>query len=84
LPYKLVFLRTFTKQFDRLPKTAKEQVLTGLEKTGISPYSGTRLNGKLEGLWRCRAGKYRFIYKIDEKEGIIVFLDLGLRKSIYK
>jgi mRNA-degrading endonuclease RelE of RelBE toxin-antitoxin system len=29
-------------------------------------------------------GKYRVIYSIDEKEKALVFLDVGLRKSIYK
>jgi mRNA interferase RelE/StbE len=83
LPYKSVFLRSFTKQFDKLPKDIKEQVLKGIEKTVADPYEGTKLLGKLAGLWRWRIGKYRVIYTIDEKEKSIVFLDVGLRKSIY-
>jgi mRNA interferase RelE/StbE len=57
--------------------------LKSLEKAVESPYVGTRLRGKLEGLWRLRVGKYRLIYLINEKEKAIVFLDVGLRKSIY-
>jgi len=83
LPYKSVFTRGFTKDFDKLPKNIKEQILKALEKTAASPYAGTKLRGKLEGLWRWRVGKYRVIYLIDEKEKNIVFLDVGLRKSIY-
>jgi mRNA interferase RelE/StbE len=83
LPYKSVFARGFTREFDKLPKGIKEQVLKALEKTVANPYSGTKLRGKLEGLWRWRVGKYRVIYMIDEKEKAIVFLDVGLRKSIY-
>jgi mRNA interferase RelE/StbE len=56
----------------------------GLEKAASDPYGGTRLQGELAGLWRWRVGKYRVIYSIVEKENNIVFLDLGLRKSIYK
>ena len=84
MPYKLIFLRSFTKQFDKLPKTGKEQVVKGLEKTASEPYAGIRLQGKLAGLWRWRMGKYRVIYQIDEKEGNLVFVDVGLRKSIYE
>jgi mRNA interferase RelE/StbE len=84
LPYKLIFIHSFTKQFDKLPNTVKEQILKGLEKTASEPYAGTKLQGKLAGLWRWRAGKYRVIYMIDEKESKIVFLDVGLRKSIYE
>ena len=83
MPNKSVFTRGFTKEFNKLPKSTKEQILKALEKTVANPYVGTRLRGKLEGLWRCRAGKYRVIYMIDEKEKTIVFLDVGLRKSIY-
>lgn len=77
-------MRSFTKQFDKLPKTGKEQVLKGLEKAAVDPYAGTRLQGELAGLWRWRMGKFRVIYSIDEKESTLVFLDVGLRKSIYK
>lgn len=84
MPYKLIFLRSFTKQFDKLPKTAKEQVIKGLEKATVDPYAGTKLQGKLAGLWRWRMGKYRVIYEIDEKESNLVFVDVGLRKTIYE
>lgn len=84
MPYKFIFLRSFTRQFDKLPKNAKEQILKGLEKAATEPYAGMRLHGKLAGLWKWRMGKYRVIYEIDEKEGNIVFIDVGLRKSIYK
>jgi mRNA interferase RelE/StbE len=50
----------------------------------VNPYTGKKLSGKLEGLWRYRAGKYRVIYMIDKSESAIVFLDVGLRKSIYE
>jgi mRNA interferase RelE/StbE len=84
LPYKFIFTRSFTKQFDKLPRTAKEQVLKGLEKAASEPYAGTKLQGKLAGLWRWRVGKYRVVYLIDLEENNIVFLDVGLRKSVYK
>lgn len=84
MPYKLIFTRSYIKEFDKLQKGIKEQILKALEKTAANPYSGTKLRGELEGLWRCRVGKYRVIYMIDEKEKAIVFLDVGLRKSIYE
>jgi mRNA interferase RelE/StbE len=67
-----------------LPKTGKEQILKGLEKASVDPYAGTKLQGKLSGLWRWRMGKYRVIYEIHEAERKLVFLDLGLRKKIYE
>ena len=84
MPYKSVFTKSFTKEFDKLPKDVKERVLEALEKSAENPYSGIRLRGKFEGLWKCRVGKHRIIYFIDEKETTVVFVDVGLRKSIYK
>jgi mRNA interferase RelE/StbE len=84
LPYKAIFVRGFTKEFDKLPKNAEERVLETLEKAAETSYAGTKLRGKLEGLWRWRIGKYRVIYLIDEKEKAVVFLDVGLRKAIYE
>ena len=84
MSYKSVFTRGFTKEFDKLPKDIKERILEALEKIVELPYAGTKLRGKLEGLWRWRVGKYRIVYLIDEKERTIIFLDLGLRKSIYE
>ena len=84
MSYKTVFTRNFTKEFNKLPKSAKEKLLKAVEKIVKKPYAGTKLRGKLEGLWRWRTVKYRIIYLIDEKENAVVFLDVGLRKAIYK
>ena len=82
--YKPTFTRGFTKEFDKLPKDVRERILEALEKVAEAPYIGTRLRGKLEGLWRWRIGKYRVIYLIDEKQKKVAFLDVGLRKTIYE
>lgn len=84
MSYKSIFTRSFTKEFDKLPRDVKERILEALEKVAETPYAGTKLRGKLEGLWRWRIGKYRIIYLIDEKEKAVVFLDVGLRKAIYE
>jgi len=84
LPYKSIFTRSFIKEFNKLPKNVRERALEVLEKVAETPYAGTKLRGKLEGLWRWRIGKYRVIYLIDEKERAAVFLDIGLRKAIYE
>ena len=58
--------------------------MQAIEKTVSNPYAGTKLHRELEGLWRWRVGKYRIIYTIDEEQKLIVFLDVGPRKAIYK
>jgi mRNA interferase RelE/StbE len=80
----LIFAKSFTKEFDKLPRNVKGKILEALKKAAETPYAGTKLRGKLEGLWRWRVGKYRAVYLINEKEKAVAFLDVGLRKSIYE
>ena len=84
MSYKLAFTKAFIKEFNRLPKNEKERIFEAIKKLSEFPYNGTKLRGKLEGLWRWRVGNYRIIYLIDEKEKTIVFLDVGPRKTIYE
>ena len=71
--YKAVFVKSFVREFKRIPDDVKERILEGV-----------RLRGRFKGLWRFRVGKYRLIYVIDEKNKRVVFVDVGLRKAIYK
>jgi mRNA interferase RelE/StbE len=84
LPFKLSLSKTFKKEFKKLPTNTQQRIIDSLQKVTEKPYSGTTLQGRLSGLWVFKTGKYRIIYLIDEKESTIVFLDVGLRKSIYK
>ena len=73
MQYKAVFVKSFIREFKRLPDDVKERILESV-----------RLRGRFKGLWRFRVGKHRLIYVIDEKNKRVVFVDVGLRKAIYK
>jgi mRNA interferase RelE/StbE len=45
---------------------------------------GKQLTGQFRGLWRYRVGDYRLICNIQDDEVIILVLDIGHRKKIYK
>jgi len=45
---------------------------------------GHALTGELSGLWRYRVGDWRIICKIKDTELIILVVDLGHRRSIYR
>lgn len=74
-----------TKLHQGVQQTARglKRILEVLEKLAEMPYAGTRLRGRLDGLWRWSVGKYRMVYAIEEKDKMVVFLDVGLRKTIY-
>ena len=45
---------------------------------------GKALQGNLKGLWRYRVGNYRLVCQIYNSELIIMVLEIGHRKDIYK
>ena len=45
---------------------------------------GKALSGNLKGLWRYRVGDYRIICQIIDNELVILVVELGHRKEIYR
>jgi len=83
MPYKARVSRIFLKKEERLPSDVKPRVVEALREILINPHVGVPLVGPLKGLWRVRIGKYRVIYEINEKEKLVVFHDVDLRKRVY-
>jgi len=83
MPYRAWFSRAFLKKEGRLPSDVKPRVVEAIKEILTNPHVGVPLVGPLKGLWRVRIGKYRVLYEIDEKEKIVVFHDVDLRKRVY-
>ena len=61
----------------------KSRVVEALREVLVNPHVGVPLVGPLRGLWRVRVGKYRLLYEVDEKQKMVVFHDVDLRKRVY-
>jgi len=84
MSHKAIFSKIFIKSVKRLNKEMEERVKKSVREILKNPYSGIPLTHSLKGFWRKRIGKYRIIYKINEKEKEVLFVDFGLRRNIYK
>ena len=72
----------FLKKTDKLQRI---KILKYLQKISKNPrISGKALTGGLKGLWRYRIEDYRVICKLEDKELIILVIDIGHRSDIYK
>jgi len=72
------------KSFDN---SARKNIIRFIDKLVESDnprVSGKALQGSLKGLWRYRVGDYRLICQIKDDELIILFVEIGHRKNIYK
>ncbi len=69
---------------DNSTKKRIESFIDKLSQTNAPRSTGKALQGGLKGLWRYRVGDYRLICQLKDKELIILLLDIGHRKEIYK
>jgi mRNA interferase RelE/StbE len=72
------------KALDKPTKQRLESFIEQLTDTADPRATGKALQGGLKGLWRYRVGDYRLICQIKDGEIIILVLDIGHRKDIYK
>lgn len=86
--YKLEFSKRFDRQFSKLDKSTQRYIFNWLIKyldnVENSRYSGKSLTGNKQGLWRYRIGNYRVIVDISDTNCVIIAVEVGHRKFIYK
>ncbi len=88
MKYQVVFTEKAKKQLKKLDKHISSLILGWLEKN-IQNCENPRIHGKglvenKSGQWRYRVGDYRIICEIQDNEVIILVLEIGHRKEIYK
>lgn len=65
-------------------KLIKKWIIENLIYTTNPRRNGKALKETLTGLWRYRVGDYRIICEIQDDKLIIIILEIGHRKEIYK
>ena len=86
--WQLGFHKRAQKQMHQLPKQAQKRITDFFETRVLSLHDplvlAKSLAGDMAGLWRFRVGEYRIITTIDKGKMIILALEIGHRKEIYK
>lgn len=81
--YKVEFSKDAEKQFFKLEKNLQERIVSTLERCQARPYAHVK---KLVGndYHRLRVGDYRIILDIQDNKLMILVIEIGHRKNIYK
>tara|TARA_Y100000310_G_C20699785_1_gene828620 strand:+ start:1398 stop:1646 length:249 start_codon:yes stop_codon:yes gene_type:complete len=81
--YSLEYSKDASKQIKKLNKQISERILKTLERIKIRPQSHVK---RLVGVpyFSLRVGDYRVILDIKEGKLIILVLEVGHRRNIYK
>ncbi len=84
--YKIFYLDSVEADLKKFEKSIQKRILDKLEKVLAQDPKGLGkpLTGSFSGLWRYRIGDYRVIYKIAEKEILVIVARIGHRKDVYR
>ena len=83
--YKVAYLNSVEEDLKKLDKATARKILNRIETyLACDPKElGKPLKGEFQGYWRYRWGDYRVIYKISEREILIIVLRISNRKDVY-
>ena len=84
--YKVVYLDPVEEDLKHLDRLTAKKILTRIETyLARNPHElGKPLKGEFQGYFRYRWGNYRVVYKISQREILILILRIGHRKDIYE
>ena len=60
------------------------RVARAIDRIVGDPMLGSALKGELKGLMKYRVGPYRIIYEVQQRLLLIVVIDIGHRKEVYR
>ncbi len=85
--YSLEFARQVERDLNKVyhsDKTLYQRFINAFNDIAEFPEQGKKLHGKLSGLYSHRMGSYRIIYEVYHSKLIVIILDLGHRKDVYR
>jgi mRNA interferase RelE/StbE len=82
--FQIIFSSPAERAIERLPRDMQRRVLAKVKSLAQNPWPAGFL--KLTGAeaYRVRVGDYRIIYSVDGGRLIVLVLDVGHRKEIYR
>jgi len=83
-PYRILLTKEAKKNIEKLDPSISKIIGKAIESLAVNPVKGKPLAYELAGLRSLRTSDYRIIYRIKEKELLLIVIALGHRKEIYK
>lgn len=86
--YSVEYTKVAVKQLKKMDKKIAAFILSYIEEKLVACDNprvfGKALQGNLNDKWRYRVGDYRILAKIEDEKVVIIGLEVGHRKDIYK
>ena len=84
MSYKILFTRQSEKDLSNLPKLDFRKVEVAIAKLADNPRPPKSKKLTARDSWRIRIGNYRVIYLIEDDNLIVIVIEIGHRKEVYK
>ena len=88
MSYTVEYTPKALKTLEKMDIFTQRMILDWIEKKLIGSENprvfGKPLTENLQGLWRYRIGDYRIIAKIQDNRLVILLINIGHRKEIYR
>jgi mRNA interferase RelE/StbE len=83
--YEMLLSRKASHFIKTLQESYKEKIKDALRNLMENPFSypHKKIKGKTN-MYRIRVGKYRVLYKVDEKKEILTVLKIDKRSRVYR
>ena len=86
--YELKYEARAVKQIKKLDPSTRKLIKSWIEKNLLNTDNprqhGKGLTGSLSQYWRYRVGDYRILAEINDAEIIIIIVEVGDRRDIYR
>jgi mRNA interferase RelE/StbE len=85
-PYALQFAPKAIRSLGKLDRPVAERIMAAAEALRDDPRpAGARMLTGMHGVWRNRVAKdYRIVYMLDDDRLVILVVDAGHRREIYR
>jgi mRNA interferase RelE/StbE len=84
MSYRLDYLPSAAKSIEKLPKSIQRRILERLEILASNPRGPGSVKFTGEDAYRIRVGDYRVIYTIQDERLIVLVIDVGHRREVYR
>ncbi len=87
MSYRITFNRAYIKDLRSIPEHARRQIREKVLALAANPRPDgcKKLRGEFDPpLFRIRCGDYRVVYSIDDGVLLVLIIEVGHRKDIYK
>lgn len=84
MTYEIEYAKSTKKDFRKLSSIDRARIVKAIDKLADTPRPAAALLMKGTNAWRLRVGNHRVIYDIYDDRLVILVLEIGHRREVYR